>query len=489
MTNKRLVEMIPGLITWGFVLIMILMSFIAPIAVAYIVVFYCIYFVYEAISLVILMMISSRKVKRVMDTNWIEELDKLHEDIDWHDIYQAIMIPYANEGIEVLRPTIQCIVDGNYPKERKLLLLATEERLEKGYEIAQQLKEEFKEHFLDIIITRHRIVAGEIIGKASNENYAAQELYKYIMEHEIDPKHVLVTSCDSDGRQHAQYMARLTYCFLTEPDREKRIYQPLLMFFNNIWQVSFISRMIATFSIQWQLGIALKPHRSQNFAIYALCLDTLHKVNYWSPDIIPEDERIFWETIMYYGKDLKIVHLYIPISLDAVKAKGYIRSLKEQYVQIRRWAWGASEISYSLPNISKNKKIPFSLKVLYISQQIRKSFEWALTPFILFFGLSLPSALNPAFSRNILSYSLPAIISKILTATTVLMLSVFYIEALFAPKKPAEWSYFRRGFSLLQWISFPFVSILFSGIPALEAQTRLIIGKPIQYVVTEKAQD
>jgi hypothetical protein len=486
----RLIEMIPGLLTWSFILLFILFSVVNPTIVAYLVVFYTVYFAYEATSMVILIVICSRRVKKAVKTDWMARLAELHQNkgVDWERMFCAVIIPFANETEAVLRPTLQCIADNTYPANKKIVVLASEFRLEKGYDLAIKLKEEFKDAFFDILITRHQITSGEIVGKSSNENHAGRELYKYIEEKGIDPKNVIVTSNDSDGRENPNYMARLVYCYMTEDEPEKRIYQPLLMFFNNIWNVSIVSRIIATFSIEWQLAVALKPHRAQNFACYALCLDTLHKAGYWDPDIIPEDERIFWKVINYFGQDVKIVPLYVPITLDAVKATTYVRSLKEQYLQLRRWAWGASEISYSLPHVYKNKNIPLGLKFVYISQQLRKAFEWALTPFIIFFGLSIPSWINPKFSQNILSDSLPFILSRILTLTTIFLITVFYIEAIFAPKKPSEWNIFRVGFSVVQWIAFPFVSIAFSAIPALEAQTRLILGRPIAYKVTEKAQ-
>ena len=487
---KRLFEMIPGSITLGFIALMVFLSMFYPVLAAYVIVFYSVYFIYQSIFVVLLMFRTSNKVQKTLKTNWMEQLETLdkREAGEWQKLYHAIIIPFANEGDDVLRPTVQCISDNNYPANRKILILATEDRLENGFQVASRIKNDFEKGFFKILITRHKLVAGEIVGKASNENWAARELFSFIQSENIDPTKVIVSSNDSDSRHNINYMARLSHSFLTQTEPLKRIYQPIPMFFNNIWTVSFISRIIATFSAQWQMALALKPHRFMNFSCYAICLETLHKIGYWDPSIIPEDERIYWRAVLYYGKDLAVVPLFLPVFLDAVKAKTYTKSLREQYIQIRRWAWGASEIAFSLPNIVKSKKIPTHLKILYISQQLRKSFEWALAPFILLFGLSLPSYLNPEFSKNILSYSLPFILSKILTLTTCLMITVFYIEAVFAPPKPTEWSILRRGFSLVQWAAFPFVSIIFSAIPAIEAQVRLIINKPIQYKATEKAQ-
>ena len=53
------------------------------------------------------------------------------------------------------------------------------------------------------------------------------------------------------------------------------------------------------------------------------------------------------------------------------------------------------------------------------------------------------------------------------------------------PPSPADWSRWRR---LLVYVgsTLPFVGIFFSNLPALDAQTRLLIGRYLEYRVTEK---
>ena len=41
--------------------------------------------------------------------------------------------------------------------------------------------------------------------------------------------------------------------------------------------------------------------------------------------------------------------------------------------------------------------------------------------------------------------------------------------------------------SYVQWLGLPFVGIFFSNLPALDAQTRLLTGRYLEYRVTEKA--
>jgi hypothetical protein len=61
------------------------------------------------------------------------------------------------------------------------------------------------------------------------------------------------------------------------------------------------------------------------------------------------------------------------------------------------------------------------------------------------------------------------------------------IENAIVPRRPADWGPLRRALSYLQWIGLPFIGIFFSNLPALDAQTRLLTGRYLEYRVTEKA--
>ena len=55
------------------------------------------------------------------------------------------------------------------------------------------------------------------------------------------------------------------------------------------------------------------------------------------------------------------------------------------------------------------------------------------------------------------------------------------------PPRPASWGPVARALSYLQWLGLPIIGILFSNLPALDAQTRLLTGRYLEYRVTEKA--
>ena len=54
------------------------------------------------------------------------------------------------------------------------------------------------------------------------------------------------------------------------------------------------------------------------------------------------------------------------------------------------------------------------------------------------------------------------------------------------PPKPADWPWWRRVAAHLQYFAYPVVGLVLSVLPALEAHTRLMLGRYLEYRVTEK---
>jgi hypothetical protein len=99
----------------------------------------------------------------------------------------------------------------------------------------------------------------------------------------------------------------------------------------------------------------------------------------------------------------------------------------------------------------------------------------------------VPLLVNPAFAETTLGQNLPLFASVMLTAALVSLMVLVVIEQRIVPPRPAHWGTAQRVLSYVQWIGLPFVGIFFSTLPALDAQTRLLTGRYLEYRVTEKA--
>ena len=95
--------------------------------------------------------------------------------------------------------------------------------------------------------------------------------------------------------------------------------------------------------------------------------------------------------------------------------------------------------------------------------------------------------LNQTFASGTFGQQLPVYVGWLLTGAMGALIVLIFIEDQLAPKRPAEWGIPMQIISRLQWFCLPVVGIIFTNLPALDAQTRLLTGRYLEYRVTEKA--
>jgi len=101
-------------------------------------------------------------------------------------------------------------------------------------------------------------------------------------------------------------------------------------------------------------------------------------------------------------------------------------------------------------------------------------------------GLSVPILLNPAFARTVIGYSLPGLSAIILTVALSFLLVMFFIHMKQTPPRPKEFPRWRTILLPLEFVLMPIIGFIFSALPGLDAHTRLMLGKYLEYRVTEK---
>jgi hypothetical protein len=261
------------------------------------------------------------------------------------------------------------------------------------------------------------------------------------------------------------------------------------MFFNNIWDVPMINRLIALGSSFWQLVVNTRPSRLRNFSSHAQSLEALARVDFWSTKTIVEDGHQFWRTYYKFNGCHEVVPLYTPIYQDAVLANSFKQTMKEQYLQKRRWAWGVSDIPYVIEHTFKDNKIPLFDRLANLFILWDSHLSWSTTSIILATSSWVPIIFRSHFSQEIISFSFISVYTRLLIVAWVGMITTLIISTLLVPphkgKKP-----FVRIF--LDWILTPIIlpisNIVFSSLPALESQTRLMFGKYLEsFRVTVKS--
>jgi hypothetical protein len=435
---------------------------------------------------------AARKRYRVL-TDDLEQLRELkdheHALMNPDTIYNAVILATYNESIDILEPSVRAMTEVDFPLDRLMLVIAYEERGGAETEAnAKLLIERYGSRFALAMAVKHpNGMPGEVIGKGGNITFAGRKLTEEVRRRKIDPEQVVVTTFDSDHRASTNYFSYLTYVYAKDPNRIRKSYQPIPMFYNNIWDAPAPMRVIATGNSFWLLMETMRPHRLRNFAAHAQSLAALITTDYWSVTSIVEDGHQFWRTYFAYDGDHKVVPVFTPVYQDAVLAKTYLRTFKVQFLQLRRWAWGVSDFSYVVRHSINNRKIPWSNKLVQIGRLLEGHFSWATAPLILTFVAWLPLYLNRQFSYQALAHNLPIITSRILTVASITIAITIFISLLSLPPKPARYKKVRFLSMIAQWALLPVTSMGFSALAAINAQTRLMFGKYLEFYVTEKA--
>lgn len=483
---NRLLEILPGLTSWLILLGPVLLSFRYPRAVAIFMVLYVTLWFLRSMKFNFYLIYAVFKSRRREKKDWLAELEKLP---DHKKIFHVVILTSYNEPIEILESSISAVQNSNFPLDKIFFVLATEERQKEYAEkIAQSLSEKYGNTFAGFFHFMHPMnLPDEIPGKGSNIHCAGKKIAEEIKKLGINPANVLVTTLDADNRVHQNYFAVLTYNYLSADDRKHKSYQPLPLFYNNIWEVPMWSRLSSLASSFWHLSQAAQIHNLRNFSAHAQSLDALIETDFWAVQTIVEDGQQFWRSYFAFSGNHEVIPLFIPVYQDAVQNKTYLSTLKGQYVQLRRWAWGASDIPYVIFKIWElRKKLPLLKSIVLCLQLFETHIMWATAPIVITLTNSIPQMLNREFAQTVFVYNLSRILSVYFTVALVGIIISLWISLITLPRHPRG-LYFRL-ISLVQWIFIPFVTIFFGALPAIDAQTRLMLRKYLGFQVTEKVR-
>lgn len=487
----RFFEILPGALIWTSFVLPILLSFIIPAVVATYVLIFDLYWLFKSFLFGFYLILGYNRMVKELKINWYEKLihqkptDKIK---DWNEIYQAIIFPSYKESYETLDASIRAVAESSFPAKKIIVVLAIEERSgQVDAEIAKKIERKYRSKFFEFLITEHPDgIVGENKAKGANATWAAKNLRKFLDEKNLEYDNVIVTTADADSRVHHQYFACLAYKYVTTPNRDRASFQPIPLYSNNIWQAPAISRIVAFGNAFWQMIEACRPWRLITFATHAMSMKTLIDINYWAVEVVNEDSRQFWRAYFKYNGDFTVVPMFTPIYMDAVLADGYWQTIKNQYLQKQRWAYGAEHLPYVFIESFKNHKIPFADKVVRCYRMLEGLVSWG-TASIYVAGVAwLPIIFGPGFKNTVLGDNLMVIIRSLMVLTWIGIIISVYVSLLLLPKRPPQFRRRKILEMIAQWVLMPVQAIIFSSFPAIDAQTRLMLGKYLTFRVTEK---
>lgn len=483
----RFLEIMPAVVSFNLILFPIWGSFIVPHYVAYFIIAFDVYWFYKSVNIGFTSVISHFKIRASMVYDWLGDVKRLP---DFPKVHHIVVIPNYKEPENVLRRSLDTLAHQDFdPKKFITVVLAMEAREQEAQSKASQLISEYRHKFAHIYATYHPDLPSEVKGKSSNQAWAGKWAKGELIDklgYDID--FTTISSVDADSQFHPKYFSALTYGFLTNPARHRRFWHGAIWFYNNIWRIPAPVRVINTFHSVWRTAILVRRDLLIQTSVYSMSLKMLDEVGYWDVDVIPEDYRVFFKCFFAFSGKVEVEPIFLPIYVDAAESTTYIKTLKNQYEQMKRWAWGVSDDPLIIKWWLTAKNVPLAAKTVHLFNVLLDHFLWPVNWFIITFGANIPVLLNPVFAQTVLGQNLPRISFGILTACGIFLIAILWVDFRQRPKPDPELKMgrFRRFLTLFEFLLMPITGFFFSALPGLDAHTRLMLGKYIEYKVTEK---
>lgn len=523
----RFFEMVPALLSYGAIILLAVLSLLSPIIAAIYLLMIILTLLIKVIGMTYHMVTGRARMDKASLVNWQERLADLEtprvsydqrrntaSDALWYsrhvenlrrvtiaedgffpkpsEVYNALIIPAYNEPFEVIDPTIQSVIDTSYNNQRLIVIFAYEERGgDEMKQTAARLEKKYKTAFHTFRAVEHpKDIANEVVGKGGNITYAGRWLKEYLNEQGISYGNVIVTTMDCDNKPHPSYFDYLTYEFILREDRKHLSFQPVCLFTSNIWDVPAPMRVIATGNSFWNIISSMRPHSLRNFASHSQPMDALVEMNFWSVRTIVEDGHQYWRSYFHFGGNYDVVPIHVPIYQDAVLSGTYMKTLKAQFTQLRRWAYGASDVPYVAERVfTKRRNVPFWPGFTRFVRLLDGHVTLACVSVMVAFGGWVPLLINQeAAARSIVVHQLPDTISLLQRIAMIGLAVAIFSAFKLLPPRPERYKKRRNILMLLQWFLMPITSVVYSSLSAYNAQTHLLLGKYLdKFDVTEKA--
>lgn len=484
----RLLEMLPASLVWFTLILTIVITLINPLAMVYFIIIFDFYWMAKVVYISTYLIISFRKYQKVMATNWSKICSQLP---GYNDIYHFIIVPNASESREVIETTFTSLVNSNYPKDKLIIAFAAEERYPSSIENGEAMKEKYGNIFSAFELTIHPDkLPNEIAAKGANLTWAGKHVKTSIIDpRRIPYENIIVSIFDVDTCVDPEFFSYLAHTYLTHPNPTRSSYQPIPMFNNNIWDAPAIMRVAATGTTFWLMAEQARPERLFTFSSHSMPFKAVLDVGWWETDIISDDSRIFLQCFLEYDGDYEVTPLHMPVYMDTVLSETWWKSLQNLYKQQRRWAWGSENIPFMIWHFRKAKNIPLHKRAYHLFNQLEGMWSWGTATLLIFVLGYLPLTLIDSVERNtVLAQTAPHILQYMLTIANIGLILSVILGTLILPKRPTHHKSRKYLLMVLQWLLLPISMTVFGAFPAIDAQTRLFLGKYMGFYVTEKTR-
>lgn len=457
--------------------------------------------------------IGIRRIEEYESIDWYQKYldEKSPTSLDWDNVHHLVIIPNYNESMKILSRTLDALSLQQNAKTQISVLLAMEAAEPESYQKAQSLHRQYADNFANVYFTVHpRGRIGEMQCKSANLSWAVNRFMENVVdEYTQYSENVVITTMDADTRWHENHFAALTYHFAIDDDRHRTFWQAPIRYHGNIWQVNPLMRIINTYATAFELAYLAAPWwMAMPMSSYSLSLKLLEQSGNWDTDVIADEWHMLIKAYFATGGHVSIQHIYLPFLADSTTGANIFQSIRNRYSQSLRHAWGSKEVGYMLAKLIENPQV-FSVNSLKLLLRIAHDILLAGAGWIILtVGSQLPVFFHPdiapvkldglmaagdklAYAVEGLSASHPAWIMLAISGMMMLILVVVFQVQDYRIRPPRVAPYTLVE-SLLELLSIPFMlvlTLLVVALPTLVAQTRLLLGIPLQFIVTDKSSN
>lgn len=514
---QRAFEMLPGATSWTMLIGMTVLACWQPLLAAMLIIAFDLYWLLRLFYMTLFLVLSYLRLSTERQTDWmarLRDVDRLqaiavtpgtlgqrishwvhHRTLKRltqqqrppprsTEIYHVVLIPILTEVPEVLEPGIKHLAEQPMAADRVWLVLALEGRASREVqEGVRALATAYRRLFQEVLVIVHpNDRPGEARVKGANATYAAKTVATRLRERAISFDRVIVSCFDADTVVSPQYLAALTYAFLVCPDRAQASFQPIPVYHNNIWEVPGFARVLDIGSSFFQLVEATDVEHLVTFSSHSMSFAALVEAGYWPVDLVSDDSAIFWKAFIHFDGRYRTVPIYVTLSMDVVVADSWWRTIVSVYRQKRRWAWGVENFAFVARAFVHASQIPWLRRVRYASKLFANHIAWATWPFLLGLIGWLPALFAAReFSDSVLYYSAPRITGIIFSLASLSLLVTIGLSLCLLPRRTVPRGLRTTIGHAVEWLLVPLISIALSALPALDAQTRLMLGRYLEF--------
>ncbi len=492
---ERVLDGIPGCLAWLALLMSTASAIAFPRAVLFVAALLALYSAVRFLFAGLANVRGLRLIKEWEQIDWRAHYceDTTPDKLKWEDVHHIVIIPNYKEPVLVLKRTLDVLAAQFEAKQRLSIVMAMEAGEDGCIEKAEHLRQLYEPCFANFAYTVHpRGLPGEMQCKSANQAWAARWIKRRLVDelgYHID--HLVVTTMDADTRWHKNYFAALTYLFAVNPQRYLRFWQGPIRYHGNIWDINPLMRIVNAYSTAFELAYLAAPWwMALPMSSYSLSLRLLEGSGYWDVDVIADEHHMFIKAYFARSGEVKLEPVFLPFLADATTGIDLWDAIRNRYQQTLRHAWGSKEVGFTIARMLEHPEIQF-LPALNLLVRIAHDILLAGAGWIILtVGSQLPLVIHPTLLQQMLQegFTNPTwvILQVSFLLVSILGVVFWYQDVISRPPRTRRQTITERFLTLLSFPMLPILTLIFVALPVLQAQTRLMMGVPLQFRVTKK---